>query len=324
MKTGSRFLTIIGLVLIAWLGWSFWDAYRPKPLVLQGQIEAMEYTVSSKVPGRIAEVLVRKGDPIEVGQLIFSIDSPELEAKLAQAEGGKQAASAIARAADKGARAQEIEAARDQWQTAKAAEELSAKTLERMENLLADGVIPQQRRDEVYAAHEAAKYTTQAAYQIYSMAQEGARPETKEAAKGQEQMASGVVAEVEAIKGDTAIHSRWSGEVSTVFLHTGELAPQGFPVVTIVDIEEAWAVFQVREDYLKDISKGAEIKVRIPALGEEFYTFKISHISVMGDFATWRATSATAGYDLKTFEVEARPLTAIKGLRVGMTTLLEF
>jgi HlyD family secretion protein len=324
MNTGSRFLAIVGFVLLVWLGWSFWDAYRPQPLVLQGQIEAMEYTVSSKVPGRIAEVLVRKGDPVEVGQLIFRIDSPELEAKLAQAEGGEHAAAAISKAADSGTRKQEIEAARDQWQTAKAAEELTAKTLERMDNLLADGVIPQQRRDEIYAAHEAAKYTTQAVYQLYSMAQEGARPEAKEAAKGQEQMASGVVAEIEAIKGDTEIKSRWSGEVSTVFLHGGELAPQGFPVVTIVDIEEAWAVFQVREDYLKNISKGAEIKVKIPALGEDSYTFKISHISVMGDFATWRATNATAGYDLKTFEVEARPVKHIKDLRVGMTTLLEF
>lgn len=324
MNTGNRFLTIIVVVLIAWLGWSFWDAYRPQPIVIQGQIDATEYTISSKVPGRIAEVLVRKGDPVEVGQLVFRIDSPELEAKLRQAEGGEQAANAMSDAAANGARSQEIEAARDQWQVAKAAEELSGKTLQRMENLLADGVIPQQRRDEIYAAHEAAKYTTKSAYQIYSMASEGARVETKAAARGQQKIAAGVVAEVEAMRNDIEIRSLRPGEVSTVFLHTGELAPQGFPIVTIVDIEDAWAVFQVREDYLKNIKKGAEIKVRIPALGDDFYTFRISHISVMGDFATWRATNATAGYDLKTFEVEARPLSSIKGLRVGMTTLLEF
>lgn len=324
MNTGNRFLTIVAALLIAWLVWSFWDAYRPQTMVMQGQIEATEYTISSKVPGRIADVLVKKGDPVEVGQLIFRIDSPELEAKLSQAKGGVQTASAMVDAAATGARAQEIEAARDQWEVAKAAEELAAKTLERIDNLLADGVIPQQRRDEVYAAHEAAKYTTQAVYQIYSMASEGTRDETKAAARGQKQIASGMVAEVEAMRNDTEIYSRWPGEVTTVFLHTGELAPQGFPVVTIVDIDDAWAVFQVREDYLKNIKKGAEIKVRIPALGDDFYAFKISHISVMGDFATWRATNATAGYDLKTFEVEARPLSSIEGLRVGMTTLLEF
>ena len=323
MNNSRGLLMIIGLVLLVWLSWSFWDAYRPRPIILQGQIEASEYSVSSKLPGRIAEVLVRKGDRVEAGQLIFTIDSPEIEAKLAQAKGGRRAAAAIVEAADKGAREQQIEAARDQWQTAKAAQELADKTLQRMENLLAEGVIPQQRRDEVYAAHEASKYTTQAAYALYTMAQEGARPETKEAARGQEQAASGVVAEVEAMELDTAIHSAWSGEVATVFLHTGELAPQGFPVVTIVDIAEAWAVFSVREDYLKHVGQGSEVELRIPALGEGRYSFKVSHISVMGDFATWRASNATQGYDLKTFEVEARPVQPIVGLRVGMTILLE-
>ena len=323
MKTSRALLLIIGLLLIAWLSWSFWDAYRPRPLVLQGQIEASEYSVSSKLPGRIATVMVRKGDRVELGQLIFTIDSPEIEAKLAQAQGGKRAAGAMADAAEKGAREQQIEAVRDQWQTAKAAQELADKTLQRMENLLADGVIPQQRRDEVYAAHEAAKYTTQAAYALYTMAREGARAETKEAARGQEQAASGVVAEVEAMEMDMAIHSAWSGEVATVFLHAGELAPQGFPVVTIVNAEEAWAVFSVREDYLQQLAKGTVVKLGVPALGDDKYAFTITHISVMGDFATWRASNATEGYDLKTFEVEARPVQPIAGLRVGMTTLLE-
>jgi len=202
--------------------------------------------------------------------------------------------------------------------------ELTAATLQRMENLLAEGVIPVQRRDEAFAANEAAQHTRAAAYEIFSLAKEGARVETKEAAKGVEQTASAVVTEVELFRREADIHSPWSGEVSTVFLHAGEITPPGFPVVTIVDIEDAFAVFQVREDYLKNISKGAEINVKIPALSDELYTFKISHISVMGDFATWRATNATAGYDLKTFEIEARPLKPIQNLRVGMTTLLEF
>jgi len=324
MNKSLRFLAVTAVILIAWLGWSFWNAYKPKPLVMQGQIEAREYSVSSKVPGRIAEVLVEAGDVVEAGQLIFRLDSEILDAKVAQAKGGEQAASAVADAADTGAREQEIEVARNNWQTTKATAELTAATLQRMENLLAEGVIPVQRRDEAFAANEAAQHTRAAAYEIFSLAKEGARVETKEAAKGVEQTASAVVTEVELFRREADIHSPWSGEVSTVFLHAGEITPPGFPVVTIVDIEDAFAVFQVREDYLKNISKGAEINVKIPALSDELYTFKISHISVMGDFATWRATNATAGYDLKTFEIEARPLKPIQNLRVGMTTLLEF
>lgn len=324
MNTSLRFLAIIAVILVAWLGWSFWTAYKPKPLVMQGQIEAHEYSVSSEVPGRIAEVLVGPGDVVEVGQLIFRLDSEILDAKLAQARGGEQAASAAVDAADTGAREQEIEIARNNWQTTKAARELTAVTLQRMENLLAQGVIPEQRRDEAFTANEAAQHTAQAAYEIYSLAKEGTRGETKDAAKGIEQTASAVVREVEIFRREADIHSPWSGEVSTVFLHAGEITPPGFPVVTIVDIEDAFAVFQVREDYLKNISKGAEIEVKIPALSDDLFKFKVTNISVMGDFATWRATNATAGYDLKTFEMEATPVTPVKGLRVGMTALLEF
>lgn len=324
MKASLRFLAVIAVLLIAWLVWSFWSAYKPKTLVMQGQIEAREYSVSSKVPGRIAEVLVAAGDVVEIGQQIFRLDSQVLDAKLAQAKGGEQAASAAVEAAVTGAREQEIEVARNNWQTTIAGAELTAVTLERMENLLAEGVIPVQRRDEAFAANEAAQHTRQAAYELYMLIKEGVRIETKDAAKGIEQTASAVVTEVEIFRRETEIHSPWAGEVSTVFLHAGEITPPGFPVVTIIDINDAWAVFQVREDYLKNFTKGAEIEVQIPALGDELHTFKITHISVMGDFATWRATNATAGYDLKTFEIEAQPITPIQDLRVGMTTLLEF
>jgi HlyD family secretion protein len=323
VRKSNLSIGVVGAFLILWLGWSFWDAYRPKPVVLQGQIEAQEYSMSSKLPGRIGAVLVRKGDTVVAGQLLFTIDSPEIAAKLTQAQGTQKAARAMAHAADSGAREQEVAAARDQWETAKAAEELAQKSFERMDVLFKDGVIAEQRRDEVYAGYQVAQYQAQAAFELYSMAKEGTRSEVKEAAAGQATAASGLVAEVEAAAADTDIRSAYDGEVASVFLHAGEIAPQGFPVVTIVNMAESWAVFQVREDMLQQTQKDTQIEVRIPALGEEMHAFKITHISVMGDFATWRATNATEGYDLKTFEVEARPLIPIADLRVGMTVLLQ-
>jgi HlyD family secretion protein len=127
---------------------------------------------------------------------------------------------------------------------------------------------------------------------------------------------------VEAYIADTKIESWHNGEVSQVLLQEGELAPQGFPVVTLIDINDAWAVFHIREDNLKNFAKGTKIEVSIPALGSNTYTFEIAHIAVMGDFATWRATDTTQGFDMRTFEIEARPSEHIPLLRVGMTVLL--
>ncbi|CED57244.1 putative secretion protein, HlyD family [Aliivibrio wodanis] len=311
---------VIGIV--SWVGYSFWAAYQPRPELLQGQIEAEQYNISSKVPGRIENIFVKKGEMIEKGQAVFSLYSPEIEAKLAQAKAGEAAASALAEEAEQGARSQQIAASKDQWKKAKAASQLLEKTYARVNNLYHDGVVAEQKKDETFTQWQAAKYTESAAFQMYQMAKEGARSETKRAANEKVKMAMGSVAEVEAYVADTKIDSWYNGEVSQVMLNAGEIAPQGFPVVSVIDINQAWAVFHVREDRLKEYKKDQSIDVYLPAL-DQTIPFKITHIAVMGDYATWRATDNSQGFDLKTFEIEARPINTIPNLRVGMSAIVK-
>ncbi|CAH6960274.1 36 kDa antigen [Vibrio chagasii] len=315
-------LSIVGIGIVGWVGYSFYQAYQPQPVKLQGQIDAQQYSISSKVPGRIDEVFVRKGDSVEKGELIFSLLSPEIDAKLEQAKASQKAAGALAQEAENGARTQQIQAAKDQWLKAKAAADLMDKTYQRVNNLYNDGVVAEQKRDEAKTQWQAAKYTESAAFQMYQLAQEGARDETKVAAAQKALMAAGAVAEVEAYAKDTQIHSWFSGEVSQVLLSSGELAPQGFPVVTVIDTKDAWAVINVREDMLKHFEKGSQFEAYLPALDKSL-TFQVTHIAVMGDFATWRSTDAAQGFDLRTFEVEARPVDTNETLRMGMSLVVE-
>lgn len=321
-KTKPFVLAAVSVAIVSWVGYSFYQAYQPKPVRLQGQIESQQYSVSSKVPGRIDQVLVRKGDMIDKGDLVFTLHSPEIEAKLEQAKAGQKAAGALAMEANKGARSQQIQAAKDQWQKAKAAASLMEKTYLRVNNLYKDGVIAEQKRDEAKTQWEAAKYTESAAFQMYQMAEEGARSETKLAAAENARMAAGAVAEVEAYANDTTIESWFSGEVSQVLLQSGELAPQGFPVVTVIDSRDSWAMLNVREDWLKYFNKGDTFVAYLPALDKQI-EFKVTHVAVMGDFATWRSTDASQGFDLRTFEVEARPTQPQNDLRMGMSLVVE-
>ncbi|MFS1461131.1 HlyD family secretion protein [Vibrio lentus] len=315
-------LSLVGIGIIGWVGYSFYQAYQPQPVKLQGQIDAQQYSISSKVPGRIDEIFVRKGDSVEKGELIFSLLSPEIDAKLEQAKAGQKAAGALAKQAENGARTQQIQAAKDQWLKAKAAADLMDKTYQRVNNLYNDGVVAEQKRDEAKTQWQAAKYTESAAFQMYQLAREGARDETKVAAAQKALMAAGAVAEVEAYAKDTQIHSWFSGEVAQVLLSSGELAPQGFPVVTVIDTKDAWAVLNVREDMLKHFEKGSQFEAYLPALDKSL-TFQVTHIAVMGDFATWRSTDAAQGFDLRTFEVEARPVDTSETLRMGMSLVVE-
>ncbi|MBL4902299.1 MAG: efflux RND transporter periplasmic adaptor subunit [Desulfocapsa sp.] len=315
-------LILFATVGVAWLCYNFWLAYQPVPPVIQGQIEAQQYNISSKVPGRIDTIMVAKGDFVEKGQLVFTIYSPEIEAKLEQAKAGQYAADAMSEQVQKGARTQEIAVARDQWQRAKAATELLDKTFKRIQNLYEGGVVAEQKMDETKTQLTAAQFAENAALQLYQMAREGAREGTKKAAAGKARMAAGAVAEVEAYVADTRIKSWHNGEVAQILLQSGELAPQGFPVVSILDMADSWAVFHIREDMLSKYNKDTEFKVTIPALGKSVYTFKVSHVAVMGDFATWRATNTSKGFDMRTFEIEARPLQKIEDLRVGMSVII--
>jgi len=321
----KSFLGVIVLILAVfiWVGYTFYKAYQPKPIVLQGEIDAQTYNISSKLPGRISEIFVKKGDMVDAGDIVFSIFSPEVQAKLKQAKAAKEAAGAQKEQADNGARKQEIQAAQDQWHKAKAARELMQITYKRIEKLYQEGVMSEQKKDEVYTKYKAAKYTENAAKQLAIMAKEGARVEVKKAATAQEKVYAAKVDEVNAFIKEETQHSFHKGEVSQVLIHSGELSPTGFPVVSIVDIEDSWARFAIREDYLKNFKKGKVFKVNIPALSDDVYEFKVKNIAVMGDYATWKATESGKGFDMKSFEVELVPLKPIEDLRVGMSVLLE-
>ena len=315
-------IVFVVLVVSVWVGYSFYLSYQPKEVVFQGEIDAQTYSLSSKIPGRIGRVFVKKGDMVKVGDKVFSIISPEIEAKLHQAQAAKDAANAQKTQADNGARKQEIQAAYDQYKKAKAAQELMQKTYTRIDKLYNDGVISQQKRDEVYTKYIASKYTKSAAKQLWVMAKEGAREEIKKAADAQERVYAAKVDEVNAFVKETLIHSFYDAEVSSVLIKDGELAPAGFPVVGVTDIKQAWAKFAIREDYLKYIKKGKVFHLKIPALSDKSYDFRVKHISVMGDFATFKSSQSSKEFDLKSFEVEFEPLNPIKDLRVGMSVLL--
>ncbi len=322
----NKILIIISLLiagLILWVGATFYKAYQPKPLTLQGEIDAQTYNISSKVAGRISQIDVKKGDQVKVGDFIFAINSDEVRAKLKQALASKDVAEAVKNKADSGARVQEIEASKSQFQKAEAAQKLMQTTYKRIKKLYEEGVLSQQKHDEVYTKLQASKYTSNEARQLYIMAKEGARSEDKRAALAKEKVYEGKIDEVEAYVKELNLYSFHNGEVTSVLIHEGELAPTGFPVVTLTNMSDSWARFTVREDLLPAFKKGKIFSVKLPGLNNETYEFEVTFISVMGNFAIWKAPQAGKGFDMKSFEVHMTPTKPIKDLRVGMSVLLE-
>ena len=323
-KTRTALAAVAGLAVLGLVAWGLWQASRPVPVPIQGQMEARETDVAAKIPGRVAEVAVREGDQIAAGGLILKLDAPEVQAKLAQATAAQEAAQAVARKAAQGARPQEIQMARLQWQRAETAAELAHSSWTRVEGLAREGLVADQKRDEAEANWKASRDAALAARAQYDMARLGAREEDKTASAAQARQVAGTVAEVEAARAETELRSPVAGEVAKVLARAGELVPQGVAAITVVDLADQWVVLNVREDRLARFAMGNEFTARLPALGDAGQArFKVSYSAPLPDFATWRATRGGAGFDVRTFEVRARPLQPIAGARPGMSVLVD-
>jgi HlyD family secretion protein len=285
------------------------------PMLIQGTVECTTYKASSKVPGRIDCMKVSQGEHVEKGQLLYVLSTPELDAKLQQAEAVKSAASALDAAAVAGARTQQIEAAQNMWEKAQAGLELARKTYERVKNLYDQGVVPAQKLDEASANYEAMKATAQAAKAQYTMARDGAAAKVRQA--------EGAVNEVESYINDAMVYSPVTGEVSTIIAEQGELVGSGYPVVAILDTSDMWVTFNVKETLLPHIKVGTRMTGYIPALGYDT-EFEVTYIAVQADFATWAATRTQGGFDIRTFAVKARPVGGVMTLRPGMSVLVDW
>ena len=300
------FATLVGvLAVVALVGFFM---LRKGPEIIQGQAEVSEYRISSKVPGRILEYRVKEGDTVRKGDTLAILEAPEVYAKMAQAEAAEAAAQAQQQKAYKGARAEQIQAAYEMWQKAKAGLEIAEKSYNRVKNLYEQGVMAAQKFDEVTAQLNAAKATEQAAKSQYDMAALVNR-------------AKGAVAEVGSYIKETILLAPVDGEVSEVFPKEGELVGTGAPIINLSQLDDLWVTFNVREDLLKDISMGQTFTAYVPALDKDVEV-KVTYMKDLGTYAAWKATKTTGQYDLKTFEVRGEPVGEVEGLRPGMSVIL--
>lgn len=312
---------IIVLTLFSILGWF---VFKPADLIIQGEVEATEIKIASKLVGRISNIYVTEGSSVVKGQLLLELESPEIQAKMEQAEALQKAASAQNRKAINGSREEQRKGAYHIWQKAKSATELMEKTYARVLNLYQEGVVPEQQKDEAETRLKAARLTEMAAKSQYEMARKGARLEDKAAAQALVDQADGAVKEVNSYLKETALYAPKSGEISSIIAEEGELIGAGLPVISVIDIDDYWITFNLREDLLAKFKKGDVFSASFPAIGGKELELEVVYIKALGNFASWRATKASGSFDMKTFEVRAIPVVKHEGLRPGMTAVVNW
>lgn len=299
-------------VLILIIGICFMGIYiykKTNTLILQGEVEVKSVDLSSKVTGRVQKINIKKGDKVKKGDILLVLDTPEIQAKAEQTEATLALAMAQQEKASNGARVEQRQMALNQLNLAK-------KTYDRINRLHKEGVVPTQKLDEAYAQYKSA----QDAYNMTA----SARYEDKLSANANVQRARGAISEVSSYLKENSIVAPIDGEITELTVDEGELVGAGYPIVTVADNTDAWVTFNMREDLLSKIKMNKELTVIIPALSDQKLKVKVNYISVLGNFATWRATKAKGDFDMKTFEVRAVPLEPNTDLRAGMSAIMDW
>lgn len=315
-------LIIIGIILMTCL--TVVVVKKNHQLIIQGEVDTKSVDLSSKITGRVKTINVKEGDTVKAGQVLITLDTPDIEAKKVQANAALELAESKRLEVLNGARNEQKAMALNVLHKAQSDLELAQKTYNRLHNLNKEGVISNQKADEAYTQFNNAKQAVLIAQNNYQMLENGSRYEDKLIASAGVKQAQGSNIEVQSYLDENKIISPISGQVTEISVEEGELVGSGYTIITVVDTDDNWVVFNLREDLLPKFKMGTVFDATVPALSKKPIKVKVNFISAMGNFATWRATKIRGDFDLKTFEIHAKPLEKNPDLRAGMSVITDY
>jgi HlyD family secretion protein len=315
---------IVGVIVAAVAGLSIWFLVRPQPLLVQGEVDATRLDIAARIDGRVADIPVARGENVAAGAVLVRIDNPENIAKREQAVAAKLVSDAQLANINAGTRPEVIAARKAALERAQASVVLAQKTYDRISQLAEHGNAPQARLDQVTdSLHESQRAVDQAK-SAYEQAVNGYTAEERQIAVANVQKAASDIAAVQSIIDQMVITAPLAAQVYKRNVEPGEYISPGVPLVTLIDLNDLWIHFDLREDLVRTLKVGDRFAVRIPALADRRITVEVKLIATKGEYASWRATRATGDFDLRTFSIRAYPVERVPELRPGMSAYLDW
>src|SRR5579871_3973657 len=315
---------IVGIVAAVVIALSLFYLLRSAPLLVQGEADATRFDIAARVDGRVKEIPVERGQNVPAGAVLVRIDNPETVAKLEQMKAAKVVAEAQLANVLVGTRVETIAARKAELERAQAALVLAQKTYDRTRTLTEQGNAPQARLDQVTdTLHESERAVDQAK-SAYEQAVNGYTKEERAIAKASVEKADADIQSVQSIIDQLVVYAPVASQVYQRNVEPGEYVSPGVPLVTLIDLNDVWIHFDLREDLVKGLKVGDRFDVRIPALDERRITVEVKLIATKGEYASWRATRASGDFDLRTFSIRAYPVQPVPELRPGMSAYLDW
>src|SRR3979411_3035511 len=162
-KTPRAAVVIVSLAVVAIFALSLWYFVQPQPLLVQGEADATRIDISARVDGRVARRPVDRGQNVTAGQILVTIDNPELLTKLKEAEAARAVALADLKRIEVGTRAEVVAARKAALAAAEANARLAEQTYDRTKQLTARDFASVQKLDEATASLDVAHRSHQQA-----------------------------------------------------------------------------------------------------------------------------------------------------------------
>jgi HlyD family secretion protein len=310
---------VVALIVAAIVGLSLWYLVQPQPLIIQGEADATRVDIAARVDGRVGERPVERGDNVAAGQLLYKIDNPELLTKLNEAKAGLAVASAQLANILAGTRAEIIDQRKAAVENASANLTLAQQTYDRLKALTAPGFSPVQKLDEATDQLRVAEHSLDQAKLAEQEAIAGPTVEERGIARANVVQAQARIDTTKAQVDELTVRAPIAAQVYQIGAEIGEYVSPGVPLLSLIDLNDVWLRFDLREDLIKGLKVGDQFQMRVPALGDRLITAAIKVINAKGEYAGWRATRATGDFDLRTFQIRAYPVEPIPELRPGMS-----
>ncbi|RFS19467.1 biotin/lipoyl-binding protein [Chitinophaga silvatica] len=300
MKITTHILLVCSLILASC------SSSKQKTDQFEGKAKKDVISFAPKVTGRILNIYVKEGQTVKRGDTLALLDVPEVSAKIAQAQGAVNAATAQEKMARNGATPDQLKQLQAKYKGLKEQYEFAQKSYERANNMFNDSLMSPQAHDEIYAKLQGAKAQYDAVVAELDDVKKGTRIEKVDMAAGQASQARGALQEANVAYSERYVIATNDMEIETISLNPGELATAGFALFNGYIPESTWFRFTVPESKISKYKKGQEVKIQTMYSKEEL-DGTIAYIKQLTRYAD--ITTAYPDYqpDEAIYEVKVQP-----------------
>ncbi len=295
---------------------------QKSPITLHGQVEFDEIDIASRLSSRVKEMKVELGDDVVPGQVLVILDDDLIAIRNDRAKLTIEQANLQKNITDQATRSEEIVQLEAALQIAKSQRDFARQSFNRAKNLYENGAISNQQWEEIVAKEKMAQGQHEVARARLEAGRNGARSEQKALAASNLVQAETGLAEVAAYSKDLQLTTAIPSQVFAIHARAGELVPQGFPILTLLDRQHPRISFYVSEDRLVHFKQGQSYAIQLPGQGQKTIKAQLIRIQVLPAVLTQVVTEDRQARDIRSFELTLKPETEVAELQPGMSATL--